>query len=121
VNNVECLFCGPNPDRIFLSNDLCHARWDSYPVSEGHALIVPSRHFPDYFDVTSDERVALWNILEDAKEIVREKYNPDGFNIGVNVGVAAGQSVFHLHIHLIPRYTGDTGDPKGGVRGVISD
>ena len=119
MNNLTCRFCGPNPDRIFLANDLCHARWDRHPVNQGHVLIVPTRHFPDYFDATTEERNALWDMLEEAKELVRKKYDPDGFNIGINVGQAAGQSVFHLHIHLIPRYQGDVHDPKGGVRAVV--
>ena len=119
MSTIYCPLCVLKPEEIFLSNDLCQARWDSNPVNEGHVLIVPIRHFADYFDATDDEKRSLWEVLEDAKELVMGKYNPDGFNIGVNVGEAAGQSVFHVHIHLIPRYKGDVPDPKGGVRGVI--
>lgn len=115
----DCPFCVPRSERIFLSNDLCHARWDRHPVNEGHVLIVPVRHFADYFDATDDEKRSFWEMLKKAKELVADKYKPDGFNIGVNVGEAAGQSVLHVHIHLIPRYKGDVPDPKGGVRGVL--
>ena len=119
MSSKDCPFCIPNSKRIFLSNTLCRARWDRNPVNEGHVLIVPVRHFADYFDATDDEKRSLWEMLEKAKELIADKYKPDGFNIGVNVGEAAGQSVFHVHIHLIPRYEGDVPDPKGGVRSVL--
>ncbi len=104
-----------------LRNDLCYARWDSYPVNEGHMLIVPWRHVADYFEVSAEERAALWETVDAAKRFLAENYRPDGYNVGINIGQAAGQSVFHLHLHLIPRYAGDMADPRGGVRGVIPE
>lgn len=119
MDNRPCLFCDLTSERIFLSSDLCYARWDRYPVNRGHALIIPARHFADYFDATRNERAALWDMVDIARSQIKEQYGPDGFNVGINVGAAAGQSVLHLHIHLIPRYAGDMENPKGGVRGVI--
>jgi diadenosine tetraphosphate (Ap4A) HIT family hydrolase len=81
--------------------------------------VVPRRHVASYFDVTPEERQALWDMVERARKWLREKHHPDGFNLGVNVGESAGQTVMHLHIHVIPRYQGDMEDPRGGVRGVI--
>ena len=121
MKNNGCIFCDLNSNEIFLTDALCYARWDSYPVGKGHALIIPSRHVADYFEVTDDERRALWDMVDRTKEFVADEFKPDGFNVGINVGAAAGQSVFHLHIHLIPRYKGDMENPKGGVRGVIPD
>ncbi len=95
------------------------AVWDFHPVSDGHFLVIPNRHFADYFDITSEEREDLWSLVAKGKTIVDEKHNPDGYNIGINVGKWAGQSIHHLHIHVIPRYKGDVENPKGGVRGVV--
>lgn len=95
------------------------AFFDAFPVNPGHALIIPKRHVADYFDLTEDEVVAMQALLREVKAIVEKRFNPDGYNIGVNVNAAAGQSVFHVHMHLIPRYKGDVENPKGGVRGVI--
>jgi diadenosine tetraphosphate (Ap4A) HIT family hydrolase len=104
-----------------LSEEFCYARWDGHPVNKGHALIIPSRHFANYFEATPEERQALWDLVGTVKGMITEKHKPDGFNLGINIGTAAGQSVFHLHIHVIPRYKGDMADPKGGVRGVIPE
>lgn len=94
---------------------------DGFPISRGHALIIPKRHIASLFDATSDEREALYDLLAQVKIELQEKYNPDGFNIGINEGAAAGQTVMHLHIHLIPRYSGDLPDPRGGVRWIFPD
>jgi diadenosine tetraphosphate (Ap4A) HIT family hydrolase len=102
-----------------LSNELAYGRWDSYPVSKGHMLLVPYRHVSDYFESSSTEKSALWELLGHAREIINEEHRPDGFNVGINIGKVAGQTIFHLHVHVIPRYAGDVADPKGGVRGVI--
>jgi diadenosine tetraphosphate (Ap4A) HIT family hydrolase len=88
-------------------------------VTPGHLLVLPNRHVASYFDCTDEERRALWQMVEDAKRLLDLRHVPDGYNLGVNVGEAAGQSVFHVHVHVIPRYAGDTADPWGGVRGVI--
>lgn len=92
---------------------------DSYPVSDGHALIIPYRHFSNYFDATDSERISIIQLMDQTKRAWEERFAPDGYNVGVNVGEAAGQTVPHLHVHLIPRYKGDVDDPRGGIRGVI--
>lgn len=104
---------------IICETDICIAFYDGYPVSTGHALIIPKRHVASYFDLTDNERKAMDSMLFDVKRILEERFHPDGYNIGINVGEDAGQSVFHCHMHLIPRYKGDVPNPKGGVRGVI--
>lgn len=116
----DCPFCGLS-DQVELLSETATAMafLDSYPVSEGHTLIVPKRHVASYFDLTIHEQRALWLLVNRCKKIANERYRPDGFNVGINVGEAAGQSVMHVHIHLIPRYNGDVEAPRGGVRGVI--
>jgi len=94
---------------------------DNYPVSPGHTLIVPRRHVASLFETSEEERRAIWELLEAARRILVEKHKPDGFNIGVNDGAAAGQTVMHLHVHLIPRYAGDAAEPRGGVRWIFPD
>ena len=114
----QCPFCDCK-ERIILKNELAFAIFDNYPVSPGHLLIIPFRHVPDYFGATRDEKIAIIDLIEEAKEILDEKFNPDGYNIGVNIGRDAGQSVIHLHVHIIPRFKGDMKNPRGGVRRVI--
>jgi diadenosine tetraphosphate (Ap4A) HIT family hydrolase len=94
---------------------------DAFPVTPGHTLVIPMRHVPSFFDTTSEERISMFALLEAAKQQVQSEFAPDGYNIGINDGAAAGQTVGHLHIHLIPRYTGDRPDPRGGVRWVIPE
>lgn len=119
VNN-PCLFCNlPSNLQIQAENDLAFAVFDGFPVSPGHVLVIPKRHVANYFDLTSDELTAIQDLLVIMKNQVDEKFHPDGYNVGVNVGESAGQSVFHVHVHLIPRYKGDVANPRGGVRGVI--
>lgn len=121
MDTLGCPFCTPLSEHVVLVNDLCFARWDNYPVNEGHMLIIPHRHFADYFDASEEEKKALWGLVDQAKLLLDNQLSPQGYNIGVNVGEVAGQTVSHLHIHLIPRYAGDMPDPKGGVRGVIPE
>ena len=116
---MNCIFCDTPKERIVLVNDHAFAIYDGFPVNPGHILIIPKRHFPNFFEATNEERTALFNLVDDAKKILDQKFHPDGYNVGINIGLAAGQSVMHLHIHLIPRYIGDVKNPKGGVRGVI--
>ena len=104
---------------IICETATCVAFFDGYPVSPGHALIVPKRHASPYFDLTDHEREPMNVMLQYVKRVVDERFHPDGYNIGINVGQTAGQSVYHCHMHLIPRYAGDVENPKGGVRGVI--
>jgi len=93
--------------------------WDSYPVNPGHALLVPRRHVADWFEASPEEQQALLSGVAIARSAILESHRPDGFNVGINIGDAAGQTVFHLHVHVIPRHEGDVADPRGGVRGVI--
>jgi diadenosine tetraphosphate (Ap4A) HIT family hydrolase len=115
----NCPFC--NPINIVLQNNLAVAIYDRYPVTPGHLLIIPQRHVENYFATTLEERQAINDLLEDGKRLLELKYHPDGYNVGVNCGEAAGQTVMHVHIHLIPRYIGDIDNPRGGVRGVIPE
>lgn len=116
-----CPFCNPDPGRLFLAEDLVLGLWDAFPVSPGHALIVTRRHTPDWFSATPAEQAALFGALDHARAEVEKRHQPSGYNIGVNVGASGGQTVPHLHLHLIPRYTGDVPDPRGGVRNVLPE
>ena len=116
----NCPFCKAESERdIIASSSLSVAFYDGFPVSPGHALIIPKRHVSSFFDLSKDEQQDLLNLADRVKRLVEERYHPDGYNIGINVGEAAGQSIFHVHLHLIPRFKGDVPNPRGGVRGVI--
>lgn len=118
----ECFFCKCiNNHDFVLENELAFAKFDGFPVSEGHLEVVPKRHVVDWWGTTKEERIAIFDLLDEAKKIIDQKYHPDGYNIGMNLGETAGQSVMHLHVHLIPRYRGDVPNPRGGVRGVIPE
>ena len=112
-------FRSPDSSRIFLESELVIGLWDAFPVSRGHALLITRREVSSWFDATPEEQQALTAAIAQAKEVIEKTYRPDGYNIGVNAGEAAGQTVFHLHVHVIPRYRGDVDDPRGGVRNVI--
>ena len=114
-----CPFCNFEADRCFFASDLVFGLWDAYPVSPGHALLIPRRHVASWFEATSEEQRSLLDAIEVTKLAIEKKHRPDGYNIGINVSAAAGQTVFHLHVHVIPRYLGDVPDPRGGVRHVI--
>lgn len=115
----ECPFCNLR-DRILIENNLAYAISDSYPVTSGHTLIIPKRHFSDYFDLTEKELIAVNELLKERREqLLAEDNSIKGFNIGINSGYVAGQTIFHLHVHLIPRRKNDVRHPKGGVRGII--
>ena len=107
------------PADVVAENDLAYARYDSHALSAGHALIVPRRHVADFFDMTEEEQGAVLDLLRKTRSIVLKKHAPDGFNIGANIGKAAGQNRMHVHVHLIPRYRGDVPDPSGGIRCVL--
>jgi len=116
----DCPFCMPDKaHELLVESATAYAIFDKYPVSEGHALIIPKKHCADYFDLTFKEQSACWYMVNAVKEILHKRYAPDGFTIGINNKEAAGQTVPHVHVHVIPRYTGDVEDPRGGVRGVI--
>lgn len=119
-----CPFCSANETCAqgpMPSNSLAHTRLDGFPVSKGHLLIIPNRHATDWFDLTSAEQQAIMELVERGKRWLEEHYQPDGYNIGMNCGATAGQTVLHMHCHLIPRYAGDQKDPRGGVRWVIPE
>ncbi len=116
-----CAFCDLNKENYIFENSTCFAKYDNYPVSPGHILIIPKRHFSSFFTATIEECSDILKLIDICQEHLNQIYNPDGLNIGINIGEAAGQTVMHLHIHLIPRYKGDLEDPRGGVRGVMPD
>lgn len=116
--NNPCLFC-KDPRGVSLEHELVYSARDSYAVSPGHTLIIPRRHVASFFDLTSEEISACMELIAEERKRLDKEFAPDGYNIGVNVGEAAGQSIFHVHIHLIPRYKGDVDNPQGGVRHVI--
>ena len=102
-----------------LENEVGFVIYDGFPVSKGHCLIVPHRVYSDYFESTSEEVIGLQKLVLETKKLLDKKFQPDGFNVGINSGETGGQTVPHVHIHLIPRYKGDMENPRGGVRGVI--
>lgn len=113
---MSCLFCDYSKDEYIVENDLAFGIFDKFPVNEGHMLIIPKRHFESFFDATEEEIVALYDLIKEGKKYLDKEFNSDGYNVGVNVGEYGGQTIMHLHIHLIPRYKGDIENPKGGVR-----
>jgi len=117
----ECVFCTLDPGHCISSNRSAVAVADRYPVTPGHSLIIPRRHIASLFETTDEERSEIWLLLEEVRELLTSRHQPAGFNIGVNEGSAAGQTLTHLHIHLIPRYHGDCPDPRGGVRWIFPD
>ena len=114
-----CPFCTLPVERVIDSNDLALVIRDGYPVSPGHTLVIPKRHISSWFEITPEEQSDMLDLLGRAKAVLEEEFKPDGYNIGINDGATAGQTVPHLHMHLIPRYEGDLEDPRGGVRWII--
>lgn len=117
----NCVFCDwlKNNAQKIIENDLAIAYYDQFPVSIGHALVITKRHVATFFDTTEEERIAIFDLVDKIKQINDKNNNPDGYNIGINCGKYAGQSVMHIHVHVIPRYKGDVENPRGGIRGVI--
>ncbi|MCU0975538.1 MAG: HIT family protein [Steroidobacteraceae bacterium] len=116
-----CPFCALPAGRIIHARESAVVIRDGFPVSPGHSLVIPKRHVSSFFEVTDDERNDLLSLLAEARDDLERQFRPAGYNIGINDGAAAGQTVPHLHIHLIPRYAGDRDDPRGGVRWVLPD
>jgi diadenosine tetraphosphate (Ap4A) HIT family hydrolase len=114
-----CPFCTVSPDRITLKNEYALAFADGYPVAQRHTLVVPRQHVASVFDLGPVEQAAVWALVSEVRAQWQDYQHPDGFTIGVNDGVAAGQTVAHAHVHVIPRWHGDVPDPRGGVRWVI--
>jgi len=115
----ESPFYPLEPDRIILKNENCVAFYDRFPVNEGHALVIPCQPVASLYDLEDNIQAELWDMVRQVRIILKEKFNPDGFNIGINDGAAAGQTMPHIHIHIIPRYNGDTEDPRGGIRWIF--
>ena len=116
-----CPFCTLPPERILLTSAHGVIIRDGFPISPGHTLVIPRRHVDSFFNLTAEERVDLLGLLDQAKAGIEKEFKPDTYNIAINDGPAAGQTVPHLHIHLIPRYTDDVPDPRGGVRWIIPE
>ena len=118
----DCPFCRKEDDASSVTeNSLAYAMRDAYPLSKGHSLVIPKRHMKSFFEASREEQNALLDLIACVKAELDKTYQPDAYNIGINDGEAAGQTVLHLHIHVIPRYTGDTADPRGGVRWIFPD
>jgi diadenosine tetraphosphate (Ap4A) HIT family hydrolase len=115
----DCPFCQIPAARIIEGNDLAYTVSDAHPVSRGHTLIIPWRHLTDFFDLSTAEAGAIFDLLGQARTRLDRSHGPDGYNVGINIGRDAGQTIPHVHVHLIPRYAGDVLDPEGGVRNVI--
>lgn len=115
--NDNCIFC--NPSKVIVNGQYSYSRLDEFPVSNGHCLVIPKRHVETIWELTDEELKDLYTVMKQTDDWIFEWYHPDGMNIGMNEGEAAGQTIPHLHIHLIPRYEGDVVCPRGGVRGVI--
>lgn len=115
---MKCIFCQLKRP-ILAQSGLSVAFLDGFPVSDGHALVIPKRHVESLWEMTTEEYTDAFCLVRRTKDILQEKFQPQGFNVGVNCGEAAGQTVFHAHIHIIPRYVGDVESPTGGVRQII--
>lgn len=113
----SCPFC--RPEDVLFENDLAYVKPDKFPVNPGHLLLIPRRHVADFFCTSEAEKAALLALLDQAKQYLDVQHAPAGYNVGINVGETAGQTIMHVHLHLIPRYPGDLENPRGGVRGVI--
>lgn len=118
---MNCLFCELPKKRILLENELFLVIRDGYPISKGHSLVIPKRHVDSFFDLSVKEFQILQPTLSQAKKELDDEYHPDSYNIGINDGEQAGQTIKHLHIHLIPRYSGDQAAPKGGIRWIFPE
>ena len=117
----KCPFCEPDKQRIWFDDQIGVVRWDAYPVTQGHTLVVPRQHVASLYELPQETQISLWQLVSEARRRLQDKFSPDGFNIGLNDGEAAGQTVPHVHIHVIPRYNNDVPDPRGGIRWVIPE
>lgn len=119
-DTTSCLFCSMLVERIVATNALAYAVRDGFPVTEGHTLVIPKRHVADFFALSDEELMACNQLLKELRSsIIAQDKTVEGFNIGMNAGAVAGQTIFHCHIHLIPRRKGDVENPRGGVRHTI--
>ena len=118
---MNCPFCNLPTDRIIYQNEHAFMIEDAYPISPGHCLIIPKRHIGSWFNISTSEQTSILQLLAEGKIRQDKIYHPASYNIGINDGHASGQTVPHLHVHLIPRYLGDQVDPRGGVRWIIPE
>jgi diadenosine tetraphosphate (Ap4A) HIT family hydrolase len=125
MKNTQCPFCDIILDisssRIIAENELSISISDGYPISLGHTLVIPRRHVASFFEITEAERSSLFDLLQTSKQFIDDLHSPDSYNIGINDGPDAGQTINHLHMHLIPRYQNDVKDPRGGIRWIMPD
>jgi diadenosine tetraphosphate (Ap4A) HIT family hydrolase len=122
TGDINCPFCNNDiSQRKIKDGNLVFSVYDKYPVNKGHILVITKRHCSNYFLLSEAEKSEAWQMISEMEVWVRDRYNPDGFNIGINVSEAAGQTVQHVHIHLIPRYIGDMKDPTGGIRHCVEN
>ena len=121
MTSSPCPFCSPDPARVFFRGDRVFALWDAFPVNPGHALLIPTRHMASWFDATDEEQAEILRAIALVQKEIETRHTPHGYNIGFNEGWAAGQTVDHLHVHVIPRYEDDVPDPRGGIRWVIPE
>lgn len=115
----DCPFCRLVLNRIWVESEFAVAFFDGFPVTEGHTLVIPKRHVASLFDLADEEQAAVWKLVAQVRPKLVDEFQPDGFNVGLNDGTSAGQTVMHAHVHIIPRRKGDVNDPKGGVRWII--
>ena len=116
---MDCPFCHLETTKIWISNKCGIALRDGFPISPGHTLIVPKQHVRSLFDLPTEIQQSIWELVAVVRSSLTQELHPDGFNVGLNDGSAAGQTIMHAHIHVIPRYKGDVADPRGGVRWII--
>jgi diadenosine tetraphosphate (Ap4A) HIT family hydrolase len=118
---MSCLFCSIPPDRVLIESSAAVAFFDAFPVTDGHALVVPRKHVSSVYELSAAEQSELWECVAKVRTLLMERYQVDSLNIGVNDGLAAGQTIEHAHVHVIPRRHGDVADPRGGIRWVVAD
>lgn len=119
LNSFSCPFCTLVKNDIVFENALWYARWDAFPATRGHLLVIPFRHCTGYFDTTAEEQAALPEMLFECRKILELKFSPAGYNIVIDIGEAADQKVMHCHVHIIPRYSNSVNNPPGGIRGIV--
>ncbi len=118
---MPCPFCSLDSNRKWIENEHAIAFPDVYPVTDGHTLVIPRKHVTSIYELRGDERSAVWSLVAEVRQRLLTGLKPDAFNIGVNDGLAAGQTVEHAHVHVIPRWKGDVPDPRGGIRWIIDE
>lgn len=121
MDQHDCPFCSLEKSRIRAESEFAVSFLDGYPITKGHTLVIPKRHVASLFELSEDEQAAVWRLVDQVRANLVSEIQPDGFNVGFNDGAAAGQTVMHAHVHIIPRRKGDTADPRGGVRWIFPD